>query len=76
MTLSNDTLAIATAGFEAPLEHYHYDIFQVPTGLEGRNAPLGGLRVAFLYDKKGVVDRVTIPLEPSVDDIVFQREVD
>ncbi len=74
VTLGNGALQIVTAGFEAPLEHYHYDVFQVPTGLEGRNAPLSGLKIAFLYDKKGVVDRVTIPLEPSVDDIVFERK--
>ncbi len=46
VSLENGTLEMATVGFEAPLEHYHYDVFQVPTGLEGRNAPLGGGRIA------------------------------
>jgi len=34
---------------------------------------LGGRRLVFLYNKKGEVDRLAIPLEPAVDDIIFTR---
>jgi CubicO group peptidase (beta-lactamase class C family) len=66
-------MKIAAVGFEFPLEHYHYDVFQVKEGLKGRNGDFGGLKVAFLYDKRGTVDRVAIPLESNVSDIVFAR---
>ena len=69
-------MKIAAVGFEFPLEHYHYAVFQVKEGLEGRNGDFGGLKVVFLYDERGTVDRVAIPLESSVSDIVFARLAD
>ena len=60
-------------GFEAPLEHFHYDIWAVPYDLPGPLEGFGGSKVTFSYDKKGDIDRVAIPLEPSVGDIVFTR---
>ena len=65
---------LEVAGFTVPLEHFHYDIFAVPEGLPGPAAQFGGRRVTFLYNKKGEIDRLLIPLEPSVDDIAFTRK--
>jgi hypothetical protein len=55
------------------LKHYHYDIFEIP---EAPMNPLGGSKVTFIYNKKGDVDRVAIPLESNVSDIVFTRVAD
>lgn len=53
-----------------PLKHYHYDIFEVP---EEPLNPFSNAKVTFLYNKQGDIDRITVPLEPNVDDIVFTR---
>jgi hypothetical protein len=63
-------LEVTLDGFAAPLKHFHYDIFEASD--PGQAVPLSG-RVAFLTNKKGEVDRVAMPLEPNVSDIVFTR---
>ena len=54
----------------APLHHFHYDVFEI--GDPGNIVPLSGL-IAFSTNIKGEVDQLTVPLEPSVKPIVFQR---
>jgi CubicO group peptidase (beta-lactamase class C family) len=63
-------LEVALDGFAAQLSHFHYDVFEAAD--TPQSGPLQG-RVAFLTNKQGVVDRVAIPLEPAVADIVFTR---
>ncbi len=60
-------------GINAPLGHYHYDIFQV---VDDPANPVGEVLFSFSYDKTGRIDRVAIALEPTVDDIVFTRVPD
>ena len=60
-------------GFDGPLEHYHYDVFEVGEDPEGPTSNLGGTKVKFLYDERGTVDRIAIALESSVADIIFER---
>ncbi|MCI0664213.1 MAG: serine hydrolase [Acidobacteria bacterium] len=52
------------------LKHYHYDIFQGVEGVAG----LGGTKLTFLMNRAGEIDRVSIPLESSVKEIVFTRK--
>ncbi len=53
------------------LENYHYDIFQVP---EDSDSVAAGEKFQFEMNKKGDIDRVSAPLEPSLgEDIVFTR---
>jgi CubicO group peptidase (beta-lactamase class C family) len=66
-------LQMRIVGFNVPLEHFHYDIFAAPENLLGPSATFRGKRVTFLYNKKGEIDRVAVPLEPAVDDIIFTR---
>ncbi len=73
VSLGQGEMRIAVVGFEGPLEHYHYDVFEVGEDLEGPTANLGGTKVTFLYDERGSVDRIAIALESSVADIVFER---
>src|SRR5215470_6909980 len=54
-----------------PLEHYHYDVFQVP---EESDSVAAGEKFQFEMSKKGDIDRITAALEPSLgEDIVFTR---
>jgi CubicO group peptidase (beta-lactamase class C family) len=55
------------------LEHYHYDVFQVPAD------PLDNLekmRLVFLTDMDGDISSLSMPLQPDVKDIVFTRMPD
>jgi len=53
------------------LEHYHYDVFQVP---EESDSVAAGEKFQFEMNKKGDIDRITAALEPSLgEDIVFTR---
>jgi len=53
-----------------PLQHFHYDVFQVPANPLD---PFEKLKVAFLNDLKGDISSLSMPLEPNVKDIVFTR---
>jgi CubicO group peptidase (beta-lactamase class C family) len=55
------------------LEHYHYDVFQVPANPLD---PFEKMKVMFLTDINGDISSISVPLEPSVKDIVFTRMPD
>jgi hypothetical protein len=68
ITMENDHLKATYNGISSPLEHYHYDIFKTT------EAPLlGDLKLQFLTNVHGAIDRVSAPLEPAVENIVFTR---
>lgn len=66
-------LILSFREWRTPLTHVHYDIFEIPKA--PRN-PLGNRTVTFSYDKRGDIDRLAIPLERNVEDIVFTRVAD
>ncbi len=54
----------------SPLKHYQYDTFKtIPRSL------LGGfdIKVNFMMNKNGDIDRLLLPLEAAVDDIIFNK---
>ena len=53
-----------------PLEHFHYDTFQIPANPKDE---FEKRKVTFNTDLKGDVSSLSIPLEPTVDPIVFTR---
>jgi len=54
-----------------PLEHYHYDCFQISQSI---HSPLAGLLVRFQVDKQGAIGSVSGPFEPELsEELVFQR---
>ncbi len=65
-----DGLQISYDAFRVHLKHFHYDVFEIED--PGNQVPLNG-RVTFLMDKKGDVDRMAVPFESNVADIVFTR---
>lgn len=62
-------LVLSWDGFRIQLEHFHFDVFESP---ERPGVPFNG-RVTFLMNAKGDVDRMAVPLESNVADIVFTR---
>jgi CubicO group peptidase (beta-lactamase class C family) len=69
---SHDRLGVSFHGFDAKLEHFHYDVFRL-ADLEGTATPFDGVKMQFQSNVDGDIDRVTVPLEPSVAPIVFTR---
>jgi len=53
-----------------PLEHLHYDVFQVP---DSPFEQFAKLRVMFSSDAYGDISSLSMPLETRVKDIVFTR---
>jgi CubicO group peptidase (beta-lactamase class C family) len=70
ISLEGEQLKFDLHGLTGALRHYHYDIFQGEEGTIG----IGGTKVSFLINRAGEIDRVSIPLEPSVKEIVFTRK--
>ena len=69
--LEDDNLIGTFNSMDFPLKHYHYDIFEIAEAESA--APLKGLKVSFLINQKGDIDRLSVPLQSGVGDIVFTR---
>jgi len=75
------TIAVADKGelkftfnrMASPLRHFHYDVFEVP---EDPLDPFEKTKVQFLMSVNGDIDRVLVPLEPNVKEIVFARRAE
>jgi len=68
--LEGDHLNISYNGLNAPLEHYHFDIFNL------KSEDFGKLRVWFHLDADGEIGSLSVSLEPSVERIEFERVPD
>ncbi|WP_322032827.1 serine hydrolase [Paraburkholderia sp. J76] len=66
-----EALALRYRGMSGALIHRHYDAFEFDDQ-PGTLWP-DGLVATFLYDREGRIDRLLVPLEPNVADIVFCR---
>ena len=71
------SIAADSAGFKMtvnrltrPLEHLHYDVFQVP---DDPFDEFARARIMFFSDVNGDISSLSLPLETNVKDIVFTR---
>jgi N-acyl-D-amino-acid deacylase len=70
-----EALTLSWRGSSARLGHRHYDVFETRAGEdESDDRMIPRVAVAFSYDKKGDIDRLAMPLEPKVADIVFLKK--
>ena len=70
IALAGEKLKLTLNKVTRPLEHFHYDQFQVPAD------PLDQfekMKVMFLIDFDGEISSLSMPLQPDVKDIVFTR---
>lgn len=78
VSCENGALSFSFNGNGGPLNHYHYDVFEIaeqdlaPVSLQ----PLSGEKVSFHMNGLGDIDSLSVPFEPSVKDIVFTRSGD
>lgn len=63
-----DGLTVRFNAFSGPLRHLHYDIFEFSADLFERSFP-----VSFATDVRGDIASLSVPLEPTVPDILFTR---
>ncbi len=68
VTESGDTLMAARNGITVGLEHWHYDVFRTTDG------PIEGLKIAFLTNLNGDIDRISAAMEQAVDAVEFLKE--
>lgn len=73
ITRDGDTFKLTLNKVNRNLEHYHYDVFQVPDNPQDDFAKL---KVMFLSDLNGEISSLSMPLEPNTNDIVFTRMPD
>ncbi|MBK8021139.1 MAG: serine hydrolase [Chloroflexi bacterium] len=71
ITEAEGKLTAAYNRLELKMEHYHYDIFEAT--LEPVDV---SFKLHFHLDVKGNVEKVSVPLEPTVAPIVFTRMAD
>ncbi|HSX11354.1 MAG TPA: serine hydrolase [Chlamydiales bacterium] len=56
------------------LSHWHYDVFNVEKELQDMIVSFEGTKFSFCNDSNGDIGRLTVPLEPTADEIVFIRK--
>lgn len=70
VTEKDGKLMMTIPAGEFPLNHYHYDIFELDT-------PLGKLKANFLTGMDGKISTMNVPLEPGLEDpIEFDKLVE
>lgn len=75
ITMENDGLVARLDHLTEPipLEHDRYDIFRPKLPQNTTLSRWASRRLTFCYDSNGKVNRLTIPMEGDVSDIVFKR---
>jgi len=73
IALDGDKFKITLNKITEPLEHYHYDQFQVP---EDPLDPFQKVKVLFQTGLDGEISSLSMPLQADVKDIVFTRMPD
>ena len=63
-------------GIRATLDHWHYEVFNAPKADNDPALAELDLRLQFRTNFKGYVNAVAVPLEPSVEPIVFLKQPD
>jgi N-acyl-D-amino-acid deacylase len=66
-------LTFAWRNLKTSLVHRRYDVFETANSIEDES-PSPKFRVSFAYGSDGAIDRLAMPLEPSVADVVFARK--
>ncbi len=71
--LDGGALTVSRNGNERGLEHWHYDQFRI--GVGDSYADMEGLIVTLYTNHEGEVDRLIVPIDSSLPDIEYTRQV-
>lgn len=72
IALQAGALKITFNGLSAPLQHFHYDVFEVPE----ETVDFPSTKFTFHTNLQGDIDGFSAPLESTVHEIVFTRAPD
>ncbi|MFA8432937.1 MAG: serine hydrolase [Marinifilaceae bacterium] len=67
ITIQQYELHLHFNSFDTPLIHYHYDTF------EAQNSAIATKKFTFHPGKRGIIERISVPFQEGVEDIVFTR---
>jgi len=71
ITLKDEILYAMIGDLTLPLEHVHYDIFEGEDQISEIS-----LKLNFLTDELGFIQSLTVPLEPSLDPLKYEKKAD
>jgi CubicO group peptidase (beta-lactamase class C family) len=71
-----EALTLTWHGETVPLKHRHYETYDTDVAEDDPDHVVPKLRVSFLDNAEGVVDRMALPLEPKTVDVVFTRKAE
>lgn len=71
VNLKDGKLSFTYNEITTPLDHWHYDTFN---GLKSDDPVFEDAKLTFQTDPNGRVAGLTVPLEPTADDIVFKKD--
>jgi CubicO group peptidase (beta-lactamase class C family) len=74
INFKGDKLDALFNGVAAPLEHWHYEVFDAIEGPAEKS--LENLKFNFQTDVDGNVSGVAVKFEPAVKEIVFEKKID
>jgi len=70
VAMENGALTFRFNGLGGPMQHFHYDVFEVA---ESQQNPLSKMKVQFHTNLQGDLDSLALPLEATVKEVVFTR---
>lgn len=73
VSIENKKLLFKFNHISTPLEHWHYETFNARRGTD---PTFEDMKLTFRTDVNGMVATLEIPLEPTLDEIVFQKQPD
>ncbi len=68
VSFDNNIMTLTYRGSKMPLEHIRYDTYKA---VFSSPACSFDMIITFHYNENGKIDRLTIPIEPGVNDICF-----
>jgi len=71
--LDNGRPTLSWRGETVPLRHRHLDVFEPDLDVDAIEGSIPQIRVTFLYNPDGDVDRLSMPAEPKVAEVVFAQ---
>lgn len=74
--LVNGKLNATYNGITSILDHYHYDVFFISQETQDLFVSLKGTKFTFRNNINGDIDELSLPLEPTTNDIVFKRKAE
>ncbi len=74
VALASEKLKLEYNGIPGPLEHWHYDVFNVTR--DETDHTFEDQKVMFVTGMDGEVEGLRVSVDPAVDDLVFKRRSD